>query len=470
MRQVFPAIGVLGGLAFCAGCTATRPLPKDVYMDKMQGAWVGQMVGVSYGAPTEFRYCAAINESQLRPWKPEYIENTIKQDDLYVEMTWLMCLEDHGLDVTPAQAGQAFAKTEFPLWHANRKGRENVRKGILPPLSGHPDRNPHANDIDYQIEADAIGIICPGMPREANRLGDIFGHIMNYGDGVYGGLYMQGMYCAAYFEGRDTLKVIEAGLGCIPAESLYARCIRDVLAWHRQHPTDWRAVWRLIEAKYQDDRDCEPGRPFNIDAHLNGAYVTMGLLYGGDDFWKVCEVATRCGQDSDCNPSSAAGVWGCMRGLSGIPKEAYAGLDKIANTRFEFTRYNYHELLEACRKLTERIILRNGGKVLEDRYLILLRNGGKVLEDRYLIRPRWSSGKAPPRRRSDRRWSGATRRPRFSCRPSGSQKAEEEGAAAVPRIASRVPTRRDPPEGPFARCPVFPLSGLPRVAFCTDEV
>jgi len=370
MRNVLLTAMSIVLLAGGTGCAPPRSLPRDRYLDSMKGAWVGQMVGVSYGAPYEFKSPGAVDEREVRPWKPEYIENAIQQDDLYVEMTWLMCLEDHGLDVTFEQAGKAFAATEYKLWHANRAGRDNVRKGIMPPDSGNPKYNLHCNDIDYQIEADAIGIICPGLPRESNRLGNIFGHIMNYGDGVYGGLFMQGMYCAAYFENRDVRKVIDAGLGCIPAESLYAKCIRDVVAWHRAEPNDWRAVWKKIEDKYNDDRDCEPGKPFNIDAHLNGAYVVMGLLYGGDDFWKVCEISMRCGQDSDCNPSSAAGVWGCMRGLSGIPKEAYAGLDRIAGQEFSYTRYNFHKLVDVCQRLTEKIVLRAGGRITADAYVI----------------------------------------------------------------------------------------------------
>jgi len=373
MNRFVLSAGILGGLALSWGCAEPRgfrTLSTEAYLDKMKGAWVGQMVGVSYGAPYEFRSPGRIDEGEIRPWKPEYIANAIRQDDLYVEMTWLMCLEDNGLDVTFAQAGKAFAETKYPLWHANRRGRVNVQRGILPPASGNPQNNVHANDIDYQIEADAIGIICPGLPQESNRLGNIFGHIMNYGDGVYGGLFMQGMYCAAYFENRDVEKVIRAGLACIPAESRYARCVRDVLAWHRRHPDDWRATWNLIEAKYNDDRDCEPGKAFNINAHLNGAYVVMGLLYGGDDFWKVCEIATRCGQDSDCNPSSAAGVWGCMHGLTGMPKEAYAGLDAVADTEFLYTRYSFHKLIDACRKLTGQIVVRAGGKVTADGFEI----------------------------------------------------------------------------------------------------
>jgi len=74
--------------------------------------------------------------------------------------------------------------------------------------------------------------------------------------------------------------VVQAGLACIPAESLYYKCIHDVIQWYHEHPDDWRAVWQKIEDKWQDDIDCVPGHAFNIDAKLNGAYIVMGLLYG----------------------------------------------------------------------------------------------------------------------------------------------------------------------------------------------
>jgi len=58
---------------------------------------------------------------------------------------------------------------------------------------------------------------------------------MNYGDGIYGGMFVSGMYAAAFFE-NDPRKVVEAGLACMPAKSPYARRITDVLAWSRQYP------------------------------------------------------------------------------------------------------------------------------------------------------------------------------------------------------------------------------------------
>ena len=63
----------------------------------------------------------------------------------------------------------------------------------------------------------------------AIELGEKFGRLMNYGDGLYGGQFVGGMYAEAFFE-DDPVKIVEAGLKCIPAESQYAECIRDVLA------------------------------------------------------------------------------------------------------------------------------------------------------------------------------------------------------------------------------------------------
>jgi len=368
MKRV--SLALIALFALSANAADTTTLSKERFLDKCSGAWAGQMIGVCYGAPYEFQYNGIIQESALDPWKPERIDGAIGQDDCYVEMTFLKALEAHGLDVTYEQAGQAFAATEYPLWHANLFGRENVRRGIMPPKSGHPDFNRHADDIDFQIEADLFGILCPGMPLESNRLCDIFGHVMNYGDGVYGGMFVAGMYAAAYFEDSDVGKVVAAGLACIPEASLYHQCISDVVRWRQESPEDWRATWHKIEDKWQDDLDCMRGQAFNIDAKLNGAYIAMGLLYGNGDLEKTLEVATRCGQDNDCNPSNAAGVLCCMKGYNALGEAWTGGIAKIAKTKFSNTDYSFETLIPACQGITEAIIKRAGGEITSDAYLI----------------------------------------------------------------------------------------------------
>ncbi len=353
-----------------SGCVTPERLPKEVYLDKCRGGWAGQMIGVVTGAPYEFEYNGKIQEDPIRPWKPGQVGGALNQDDLYVEMTWLDALLEHGPDITMHQAGEAFAATTYGLAEANNTGRQNIRYGIAPPMSGHPKHNRHADDIDFQIEADVIGIICPGLPRESNRLCDVFGHLMNYGDGVYGGMFVAGMYSAAYFESEDIEKVIRAGLACIPAESLYHQCISDVIRWYHEQPDDWRATWHKIEEKWQDDIDCVPGDPFNIDAKLNGAYVVVALLYGQGNVARTLEIGVRCGQDSDCNPATAVGVLGCMKGFSGLPKRYTSGFDGIKDKPFGDSTRTFPQAIEDSQTLAEQIIRRAGGRVTEEAYEI----------------------------------------------------------------------------------------------------
>ncbi len=352
--------------------TQFRRLPLETYRQKMKAAWLGQMIGVSFGGPTEFGYVnGIIPESDVPKLRPGLINDAFKQDDLYVEMTFLKSLETYGLDVSSAQAGIDFANSEYPLWHANLAARTNLRAGIAPTDSGHPAFSGFTDDIDYQIEADFAGLISPGIPEQSIRLGEKFGRIMNYGDGLYGGQFVSCMYSEAFFE-NEPRKVIEAGLDCIPSASQYAEAIRDVLQWSSEFPDDWQKTWALIDEKYhlnpayrlyssKDDYITDPN--FDIDAKLNGAYVVLGLLYGKGDLVQTMTIAMRSGQDSDCNPATATGVLSAMLGER-FPQDLAAGLD--TKQKFNFTSYDFDSLLAVTEKLARQAILAEGGSVETD--------------------------------------------------------------------------------------------------------
>ncbi len=321
------------------------------------------MIGVSYGAPTEFHAMGKINDAEL-PWSPDRVSNAIGQDDLYVEMTFAKVMDDLGLKASCAQFGEAFKNSQYHLWHANAGARRALGQGIKAPWSGHPKYNFHANDIDFQIEADFIGLMCPGLPRQSNRFCDRVGRVMNYGDGLYGGMFVCGMYSAAFFE-NNPRKLVESGLSCIPAKSQYGLLIKDLLDWSARYPNDWRKVWQLLEDKWDKDDPCPDGalQPFNIDAKLNGAYITMGLLFGNLDFLKTMEIATRCGQDSDCNPSSAAGVLGVVLGYDAIPDNCKSGIAALADKKFDFTSYSFNDIIRSTETRALKLIEKTGGKV-----------------------------------------------------------------------------------------------------------
>lgn len=358
--------------ALC-GCLVTnaaqgenRRITRDDLLNKIRGGWAGQMIGVSYGAPTEFSSNGKINEANLK-WSSEMVTNALGQDDLYVEMTFAKVMDTVGLNATCEQYGEAFRKSEYHLWHANAGARRALNQGIKAPWSGHPKYNFHANDIDFQIEADFIGLMSPGLPRESNKYCDRVGRVMNYGDGLYGGMFVCGMYSAAYFESNPR-KVVEAGLACIPAKSQYGLLINDLLGWSAQYPNDWRKVWQLIEDKWDKDDPCPDGalQPFNIDAKLNGAYIAFGLLFGNLDFAKTMEITTRCGQDSDCNPSSAAGVLGVILGYNSIPNQFKSAIPLLARKKFDYTDYSFEDIVRSTEARALKVVQMSGGKVSDN--------------------------------------------------------------------------------------------------------
>ena len=70
-------------------------------------------------------------------------------------MPFIRTIQQYDFDVDSRQAGIDFANSGYGFAHANRYGRENLRRGIAPPDSDHPKFTDHGDDIDYQIEADS---------------------------------------------------------------------------------------------------------------------------------------------------------------------------------------------------------------------------------------------------------------------------------------------------------------------------
>jgi hypothetical protein len=345
-------------------------LTMDQLKNKIKGGWAGQTIGVTFGGPYEFRFQGSfIGDYQPLLWYDGYLKETMLNnpylyDDLYMDLTFVDVFEKYGLDAPVDSFANAFAHAGYSLWHANQAARYNILQGIHPPLSGYWKNNPHADCIDYQIESDFAGLMSPGMPNSASAISDKIGHIMNYGDGWYGGVFVGAMYALA-FSSDNIEEIITGGLKTIPVQSEFHQCVADAVAWHKKYPADWKQTWLEIQRKWANDIGCPDGvfAPFNIDAKVNAAYVVTGLLYGGKDFTKTLEIATRCGQDADCNPSTAGGILGAVLGYDKIPAYWKMGLKEAEDIEFKYTRISLNKVYVIGLKHALENIKRNGGSI-----------------------------------------------------------------------------------------------------------
>jgi hypothetical protein len=354
-------------------------LSKGDLMNKIKGGWAGQVIGCTYGGPTEFNF----NGTMIQDYIPiEWDETRMEwyyrnapglYDDIYMDLTFVEVFEKEGLDAPATSHAHAFAYADYMLWHANQAARYNIMNGIEPPASGYWENNPHADDIDFQIEADFAGLMNPGMVNSASEVCDRVGHIMNYGDGWYGGVYMAAMYALSFWS-DDVHFIVKEALKSIPLQSDYFQCINDVINWYDEYPDDWKQTWFEVERKWSSDIGCPDGvfRPFNIDAKINSAYVVIGLLYGGGDFGKSLNISTRCGQDSDCNPASAGGILGTILGYEAIPERWKQGLDRVEDMDFKYTTISLNDTYDMSYRHALGMIVRNDGKVEEDSVKIVV--------------------------------------------------------------------------------------------------
>src|ERR1700741_2727575 len=226
MKKISLIVFALTCLLANAQTSTTITLSKQKLKDKIMGGWAGQTIGVTFGGPYEFGFQGTfIGDYQPLKWYDGYLKNTMINnpglyDDLYMDLTFVDVFEKYGMDAPVDSFANAFANAGYMLWHANQGGRYKILHGIKAPASGEWKNNPHADCIDYQIESDFAGLMSPGMPNAASAISDKIGHIMNYGDGWYGGVFVGAMYSLSFIS-SDLNYIIDNALNTVPAKSKF---------------------------------------------------------------------------------------------------------------------------------------------------------------------------------------------------------------------------------------------------------
>ena len=165
-----------------------------------------------------------------------------------------------------------------------------------------------------QMKGEFWGSLLPGNPEAAAEYGRIDAEVAFFGDGVHGEMFMAALIAEAFFE-SDPVKLIEAGLAVIPADSDYTECMRDVIAWHAQWPNDWEKTYGQIDIKWAPE--AEKGR----SVFPNNAVIALGLLNGEGDFDKAISISVMSGWDTDTNAADVGPVMGIILGASGIAEK-----------------------------------------------------------------------------------------------------------------------------------------------------
>jgi hypothetical protein len=83
-------------------------LSKSALLDKIKGGWAGQVIGCTFGAPTEFAWKSTwIQDDQPLGWTSASVPDLFKNrpgtyDDVYMEITFVRVLEKEGWNAPAA--------------------------------------------------------------------------------------------------------------------------------------------------------------------------------------------------------------------------------------------------------------------------------------------------------------------------------------------------------------------------------
>ncbi len=303
-------------------------IPND-YLERVYAGVLGKLVGVYLGRPFEgWTYQRIMKE--LGPVE-YYVHERLNQplvvtdDDVAGTFTFIRALEDYGIraDLSAEEIGKAWLnyiveERSILWWGGNGNSTEhtawlNLKKGIPAPQSGSIATNGStvAEQIGAQIFIDGWAMVAPGQPKLAARLAEQAGKVSHDGESVHAAMLWAAMEAEA-FVADDVDHLLDTGLSVIPGDSLIARLIADIRAWHRQHD-DWHDTRQAIEDKYGYDK-----YPGNCHVVPNHALMVMALLYAPDDFQRAQMIVNTSGWDTDCNAGNVGCLMGIRLGLDGL--------------------------------------------------------------------------------------------------------------------------------------------------------
>jgi len=309
---------------------------RKQYLDKIEGGLLGRMAGCTLGSVVEFweidamkalaeetgqdfpptDYWAYVpNPAGLRyrmmprnRYTRDLMDGVPVDDDIAYTLLGLLIVEDHGVDFTIENVGEAWKKYLPYACTAEDVALKNLKKGIAARKAAER-HNPFCEWIGADIRSDSWGYMAPGRPAQAAEMAYRDAYISHRRQGIYGEMFFAAAIAAAFAVGHP-LEAIQIGLSEIPRNCALSRAVK----------------WALREApkirNYRQARDAVDRKFAGLSSvhTINNACLTIfGLGIGGMDVTRVIGETVAMGMDNDCTAATAGSIVGVVVGKRGVP-------------------------------------------------------------------------------------------------------------------------------------------------------
>jgi hypothetical protein len=371
-----------------ASCASDQPRIKEVtaedLRDKINGGLLGQFFGNLNGLQHENKYFE--EPGSVSDYVPDLSDGAFTDDDTDIEFVyiWYMNQEDE-IQLPYDRIYELWMEhIKEHIWCSNEYARSMMQIGFKPPYTGRIAFNPWAVfNISGQFLSEQFGLIAPGMPQTAARIGKHYTHVAVDGEPVQATQMFDAMIATAFFE-DDFMEIIKAGLASLDPKSELHGIVSNVIDWYNGHPDDWKATRRKIKEEYWSG---EWGGPGGSNGYRTITAATIGsILHGEGDFVESIQLAFNFGWDADNISAMVGTIMGLMKGEKWIREQGWRVKDEYRNSRRPAlpTDLTITEFADLHFRLARRVILENGGREVqvkgEDGFRIALQPPANVEE------------------------------------------------------------------------------------------
>ena len=296
------------------------------YRKRIEGCWMGKNIGGTLGMPMEWNR----QPNQVSYYTHDLTGEPLPNDDLDIQILWLLLLEEKGLRIDAKDLGQYFNELMIFTHAEYGTAKTNLRAGLQPPVSG-THNNDFKDSCGSFIRSEIWACLFPGHPKLAAQYA-FEDAIVDHGDGegVYAEVFVAAMEAACFFE-TDITKLVDIGLSYIPKDCAIANAVRDGVACAKAGMNKQDARVHMldhyighIQWHYISDADRAAGYKegrMGWDAPSNLFILAYSLAACAGDFDASITTAVYFGEDTDCTAGTIAAMYGLMHGIGSIDKK-----------------------------------------------------------------------------------------------------------------------------------------------------
>lgn len=330
------------------------------YKDRLAGCWLGKNIGGVLGAPFECRRGVFDIDFYVQDLKG----NPPANDDLDLQLVWLNAVEKYGRHINASILGEYWLSCIMPNWVEYGCGKNNLRMGIVPPLSGYLE-NPYRDSCGCFIRSELWACLAPGRPELAVKYAYEDAIVDHSSEGMYGEIFCAALQSAAFVQ-KDKYELIDIGLSYIPEDCGVAKAIKTAIDSYNSGVDFKEARKNVLTAEpgsfglqntvLKDIPSDVPVGVLGYDAPSNIGIMIIGWLYGEDDFGKSLCIANNCGEDTDCTCATLGAILGIILGHSGIPQKWVEPIGDAINTMCIANMHGVISIPETITALTDRVL------------------------------------------------------------------------------------------------------------------